>query len=108
MAYGELVQIERESFLTSAAILDFVALVEVFSVFCRFLILNVFIIFRFLVLNTVEVSDQLFRVVLKRVTRFIRREMPPKASCCCPHHFRMYCTWRCSTCQLMGERERYR
>ena len=34
MAYGELVQIERESFLTSAAILDCVALVEVF---CRFL-----------------------------------------------------------------------
>ena len=30
MAYGELVQIERESFLTSAAILDCVALVEVF------------------------------------------------------------------------------
>ena len=34
MAYGELVQIERESFLTAAAILDCVALVEVF---CRFL-----------------------------------------------------------------------
>ena len=34
MAYGELVQIERESFLTSASILDCVALVEVF---CRFL-----------------------------------------------------------------------
>ena len=34
MAYGELVQIERESLLTSAAILDCVALVEVF---CRFL-----------------------------------------------------------------------
>ena len=34
MAYGELVQIGRESFLTSAAILDCVALVEVF---CRFL-----------------------------------------------------------------------
>ena len=30
MAYGELVQIERESFLTSAAILDCGALVEVF------------------------------------------------------------------------------
>ena len=34
MACGELVQIERESFLTSAAILVCVALVEVF---CRFL-----------------------------------------------------------------------
>ena len=34
MAYGELVQIERESFLTSSAILDCVALVEVF---CQFL-----------------------------------------------------------------------
>ena len=34
MAYGELVQIEQESFLASAAILDCVALVEVF---CRFL-----------------------------------------------------------------------
>ena len=34
MAYGELAQIEGESFLTSAAILDCVALVEVF---CRFL-----------------------------------------------------------------------
>ena len=34
MAYGELVQIERESFLASTAILDCVALVEVF---CRFL-----------------------------------------------------------------------
>ena len=33
MAYGELAQIEWESFLTSAAILDCVALVEVF---CRF------------------------------------------------------------------------
>ena len=33
MAYGELVQIERESFLTSAAILDCVALVEVFGQF---------------------------------------------------------------------------
>ena len=64
MAYGELVQIERESFLKSAAILDCVALV---GVFCRFLILNVFIIFRLLVLNTVEVSNQLFRVILKRV-----------------------------------------
>ena len=34
MAYGELVQIERESFLTSATILDCVAHVEVF---CRLL-----------------------------------------------------------------------
>ena len=39
MADGELVQIERESFLTSAAILDCVALVEVF---CQFLILKRF------------------------------------------------------------------
>ena len=69
MAYGELVQIERESFLTSAAILDCVALVEVF---CRFFILNVFIIFRFLVLNTVEDSDQPFRVILKRVYPFYK------------------------------------
>ena len=67
MAYGELVQIERKSFLTSAAILDCVALVEVF---CRFLILNVFIIFRFLVLNAVEVSDQPFRVILKKCYPF--------------------------------------
>lgn len=85
MAYGELVQIERGSFLTSAAILECVAIVEVF---CRFLILNVFIIFRFLVKNTVEVSHQPFRVILKRVIHFIRREMPAKASCCCPHHGR--------------------
>ena len=42
----------------------------------------------FVVLNTVEVSDQPFRVILKTVIRFIRREMPPKASCCCPHHGR--------------------
>ena len=77
MAYGELVQIEQKSCLTSAAILDCVALVEVF---CRFLILNVFVIFRFLILNAVEVSDQPFRVILKRVIRFIRRAMPPKAS----------------------------
>ena len=61
MAYGELVQIKRESFLTSAAILDCIAPVEAF---CQFLILNVFIIFRFLVLNAVEVSDQPFRVIL--------------------------------------------
>ena len=52
MAYGELVQIEQESFLTLAAILDCAARRGSFpSVF----ILNVFIIFRFLVLNTVEV-----------------------------------------------------
>ena len=57
MAYGELVQIEQESFLTPAAILDCIALMEVF---CQFFILNVFIIFCFLVLNTVEVSDQPF------------------------------------------------
>lgn len=85
MANGELVQIERGSFLTSAAILECVAIVEVF---CRFLILNVFIIFRFLVKNTVEVSHQPFQVILKRVIHFIRRKMPPKASCCCPHHGR--------------------
>ena len=84
MAYGELVQIGRESFLTSAAILDCVALV---GVFCQFLIFNVFIIFRFLVLNTVEVSDQLCRVILKTVIRFIRQEIPPKALCYCLHHF---------------------
>ena len=68
MAYGELVQIEQKSCLTSAATLDCVALVEVF---CRFLILNVFIIFRFLILNAVEVSDQPFQVILKRVIHFI-------------------------------------
>ena len=69
MAYGELVQIERESFLTSAAILDCVARRGSFlSVF----ILNVFIIFRFLVLITVEVSDQPFRVILKRDIHFTR------------------------------------
>ena len=42
----------------------------------------------FVVLNTVEVSDQPFRVILKTVIRFITREMPPKASCCCLHHGR--------------------
>ena len=71
MAYGELVQIERERFLTSAAILDCVARRGSFlSVF----ILNVFIIFRFLVLITVEVSDQPFRVILKRVIQFTRND----------------------------------
>ena len=68
-------------------------------------ILNVFIIFRLLVLNTVEVSDQPFRVIFKRFIHFIRREMLPKASCCCPHYFRMRCTWRCLTCQLTREKE---
>lgn len=65
MAYGELVQIERGSFLTSAAILECVAIVEVF---CWFFILNVFIIFRFVVKNTVEVSHQLFRVIFKELS----------------------------------------
>ena len=51
MAYGELVQIEQESFLTSAAILDCVALVKIF---CPFFISNVFIIFPFRVLNAVQ------------------------------------------------------
>ena len=37
-------------------------------------ILNVFIIFRFLVLNTVEVSDQPFRVIFKRVIHFTRND----------------------------------
>ena len=37
-------------------------------------ILIIFIIFRFLVLNTVEVSDQPFRVVLKRVNHFTRSD----------------------------------
>ena len=37
-------------------------------------ILNVLIIFRFLVLNTVEVSDQPFRVILKRVIHFTRND----------------------------------
>ena len=64
-----------------------------------------FIIFRFLVLNTVEVSDQPFRVILKRVIHFIKRETPPKFSCCSPYQFRMCCTWRCSTCQLINEKE---
>ena len=45
-------------------------------------------IFRFLVKNTVEVRGQPFQVILKRVIHFIRREMPPKALCCCPHHSR--------------------
>ena len=64
MTYGELVQIERESFLTSAAILDCVALVEVF---CRFLILNVFTIFRFLVLNAVDFAINLNELYLLRL-----------------------------------------
>ena len=38
-------------------------------------IVNVFIIFRFLVLNTVEVSDQPFRVILKRVIHFTRNAL---------------------------------
>ena len=42
--------------------------------------LKSFIIFRFLVLNAVEVSDQPFRVILKRVIRFIRREILRNAS----------------------------
>ena len=37
-------------------------------------ILNVFIIFRFFVLNTAEVSDQPFRVILKRVIHFTRND----------------------------------
>ena len=37
-------------------------------------VLNVFIIFRFLVLNTVEVSDQPFRVIFKRVIHFTRND----------------------------------
>ena len=40
--------------------------------FLSVFILNVFIIFRFLVLNTVELSDQPFRVILKRVIHFKR------------------------------------
>ena len=55
MAYGELVQIERESFLTSAATLDCIALVEVF---CQFLILKRFHNISLSRLNTIEVSDQ--------------------------------------------------
>ena len=46
--------------------------------FLSVFILNVFIIFRFLVLITVEVSDQPFRVILKRAIHFIRREMPAR------------------------------
>ena len=37
-------------------------------------VLNVFIIFRFLVLNTVGVSDQPVRVILKRVIHFTRND----------------------------------
>ena len=37
-------------------------------------ILNGFIIFRFFVLNTVEVSDQPFRVILKRVIHFTQND----------------------------------
>ena len=42
--------------------------------FLSVFILNVFIIFRFLVLNTVEDSDQLFRLILKRVIHFTRND----------------------------------
>ena len=70
MAYGELVQIARERVLTSAEILDYVARRR--GSFLSVFILNVFIIFRFLVLNTAEVSDQPFRVILKRVIHFTR------------------------------------
>ena len=107
MAYGELVQIERECFLTSAAILDCVALVEVF---CRFLsYLNVFIIFRFLVLNTVEVSDQPFRVILKTVIHFTRNdskgENASKGFVLLPASHSNVLRGRCSTCQLTREKE---
>ena len=92
MTYGELVQIERESFLTPAAILDCVALVEVF---CRFLILNVFIIFLFLVFNTVEVSDPTFSSYFKNSCPFYKTRNASKG----------FCTWQCSTCQLIREKE---
>ena len=42
--------------------------------FLSVFILNVFIIFRLLVLNTVEASDQPFRVILKRVIHFTRND----------------------------------
>ena len=92
MTYGELVQIERESFLKPAAILECVALVEVF---CRFLILNVFIIFLFLVFNTVEVSDPTFSSYFKNSYPFYKARNASKG----------FCTWRCSTCQLIREKE---
>ena len=40
--------------------------------FLSVFILNVFIIFRFLILNTVEVSDQPFRVILKKSYPFYK------------------------------------
>ena len=46
--------------------------------FLSVFILNFFKIYRSLVLNTVEVSDQPFRVILKRAIHFIRREMPAR------------------------------
>lgn len=49
-------------------------------------ILNVFIIFRFLIWNTVDIIDQPFQVILKKSYPFLRREMLPKALWCCPHH----------------------
>ena len=69
MAYGELVQIERESFLTSAAILDCITLRWKFSVGFY---LKRFHNIRFLVLNTVEVSDHPFRVILKKSYSFYK------------------------------------
>ena len=70
MAYGELVQIEREFSHISCHFGLRCTRGSFLSVFT----LNVFIIFRFLGLNTVEVSDQPFRVILKRVIHFTRND----------------------------------
>ena len=74
MAYGELVQIEREFSHISRHFGLRCTRGSYLSVF----ILNVFIIFRFLILNTVEVSDQPFRVILKRVIHFTRNDSKGK------------------------------
>ena len=70
MAYGELVQIERESFHISRHF----GLRCTRGSFLPVFILKVFIISRFLILNTVEVSDQPFRVILKRFIHFTRND----------------------------------
>ena len=49
--------------------------------FLSVFILNVFMIFRFLVLNTVEVSDQSFRVILKRVIHVTRNDSKGENAC---------------------------
>ena len=56
-------------------------------------VLNVFTIFRFLVLNSVEVSDQPFRVILKRVIHFTRHDSKLKTFVWILNHISRSITW---------------